>query len=471
MAGIGFKLNQIMKNRTIAGDILAFSYSAIVSAGPWIITSFTLWLLLSVLQSSNIYFNSAMIYSSVFSSLLTSGILMVETRLISDLIYAKKYTYIFSEVVTLSAVMALISFLAAFFFFTIYSSHPLWLKISSTWLLISFSVLWITSIAAVSAESYERYILGFIAAGFMSMTLSYIFGVNFGPAGNIYGYAIGLNVGSAYMLYMIGEYFGFTLKISFRWIRSLMHYWQNVLIGIFYYLAIWSDDIVTWFSRYGEEHLAGFRFSYVYDAPMFVAYLTTIPTMTMFVLVLETSFYSKYRTFYDGLTSGSTLSEIEMYKYNMVNEMKNNIALVVKFQVLVTAMIFFMNEFQVLPLIPGVSKYIFRIGLIGAMMNGFYLMIMLLLLYFDFRKEVLVVTFFIAGINPFLSNFFLTWVGVKAMGFSFAITFTVGVFLAYNILIKKTENIIKLEYKRQKLDVLQTDVVVMENIKKYVEEQ
>ncbi|HOG33872.1 MAG TPA: exopolysaccharide Pel transporter PelG, partial [Petrotogaceae bacterium] len=85
MAGIGFKLNQIMKNRTIAGDILAFSYSAIVSAGPWIITSFTLWLLLSVLQSSNIYFNSAMIYSSVFSSLLTSGILMVETRLISDL--------------------------------------------------------------------------------------------------------------------------------------------------------------------------------------------------------------------------------------------------------------------------------------------------------------------------------------------------------------------------------------------------
>jgi hypothetical protein len=57
------------------------------------------------------------------------------------------------------------------------------------------------------------------------------------------------------------------------------------------------------------------------------------------------------------------------------------------------------------------------------------------------------------------------------MGFSFAITFTVGVFLAYNILIKKTENIIKLEYKRQKLDVLQTDVVVMENIKKYVEEQ
>jgi len=507
MAGIGFRLNRFIETGTISGNVLAFAYSAIIAAGPWIITSLALSTLLNygffkviaqvilnvftnmtdreiIYNIQNIYskivneyFSVSIVYSFVFSTVITGGIIMVLSRNISDKIYSDNYEDIFSDTVGFIMISQIISLIVAMIFFGIYDQNPLWVKIFVTWLFISLSTLWVVSVAAVATDSYVKYLLAFVITGFSSVIFSIFFGLKFGPVGSVAGYALGVNVGISYMLFMVGEYFGFRLKISFAWAKSIVVYWQNLVIGTFYYLSIWIDDIVTWASpQLGESYtrygLYGFRLAYDYDSPMFLAYLTTIPTMAMFVLVLETYFYKKYKLFYQNITSGGTYSDIIISKNEMIQEMKSNISLVVKFQIIITAIIYFINDINIIvSQNAGLSDIIRRIGIVGAMMNGFYLMITLLLLYFDFRKEVMLLNILTFSINIGLSYGLFSVFDNKLLGFSYTIAFTISTFIGYKILIKKLENIEKIEFNRQKMYTKEGFYINYDDIEKYVKEK
>lgn len=500
MAGIGFKLNRMMKNESISGNILAFTYSTIISAGPWIITSFTLYLLLSknfFLRAFNIianitnffgltltktntfekivndYFSVALVYSFVFSTLMTGGVLMVISRVISDNIYLKKYDNIFSDTLNIIFFTNIVAIISAVVFFMFNPNSPLDFKLSFIYLLVSLCTLWISAVSAVSTDDYGKYLIGFAISGFSSLILAFILGYNYGYAGSIFGYGLGISAGSSYMLFTIGDNFGYSFNFDFTWFNGFKLYWTNLLIGTFYYFALWIDDLMTWYSNYGRsfKNIQGFRLSFIYDSPMFVAYFSTIPTMAMFVLVLETYFYKKYKAFYNTIIEGGSYTEIEYAKKDMIVEMKSNISMVIKFQLIITVILFLINEILDIMGMITISSLILRIAVVGAFLNGIYLMITLLLLYFDFRKEVIYLHLMTFLINLISTPILLNLYGINGMGYGYTIAFLIGTYVGYNILLKKLDKIIQIEFNRQKTSMPKGYVVEYEDIKKYVEEK
>ncbi len=455
----------------VSTDLLAIAYSVVISSGPWIITTISLWIILSLLKITNIYFNIAIVYSFVYSIIISGLFIMFESRRISDLIYLKQYKKIIPEVMgmLLYAILFAILFLLVFFLF---NKHELWFVFSFSYLVISLLTLWIISIASISTDAVNWYIMAYLVMGFFAIIFSNYLGSENNPLGYILGYAFGVNIGTFVHYVITLVYFGTKMNITFEWMKEIKKYWQNIFIGFTYYLALWIDDFITWYSKdFGEIPLKGFHFSFIYDSPMFLAYLTIIPTATMFILVLETRFYKTYKLFYDALIEGYNYSEIVIRQKDMEKELKFDINLTVRVQMIITLILFFLNEMNLLPFVSEMFKSVLRLGLIGAMMNSFYLMIMLLLLYFDFRNEALFLNIMVLLINSTLSIIFIKNFGYYTLGASYSFAFAIGTFLGYKILIKKVQNIVKIEYYRQKLAVENGFYLYYEDIKKLMEEQ
>lgn len=471
MAGVGFRLNKLFHRGGVSTDLLAVAYSVMVSSGPWIITTLSLWIILTIFRIDNIYFNVAIVYSFVTSIIVSGLFIMFESRRISDLIFLKDYKKILPEVMGILTYSSIIIILLMLIFFA-FNNHELWFVLSFSYLNLSLLSLWIISIASLSSDSVNWYILAFLIMGIFSIILSNYFGSDENPLGYILGYAFGVNIGT-FIHYMVALiHFGSHAGISYEWIDELKKYWQNIFIGFIYYLALWIDDFVTWFSpHFGEMPLKGFHFSFIYDSPMFIAYLTIIPTSTMFILVLETRFYKTYKFFYDSLRQGFNYAEIEIRKNNMLSELKYDINLVVRIQLAITFSLLFLNEINLIPFVSEVLKPILRLGLIGAMLNSYYLMIMLLILYFDFRNTALFLNIFVFITNLTLSIIFTYKFGYYALGASYAIAFASGTFIGYKILIKKVNNIIQLEYYRQKISIVDGYYIKYNTIKKLMEDQ
>lgn len=455
----------------ITTDLLAIAYSVVVSSGPWIITTLSLWVILNLFKIVNVYFNVAIVYSFVYSIIVSGFFIMFESRRISDLVYSKKYNKILPEVFGMIMYGALFTILILTIFFA-FNKHELWFILSFSYLVLSLLVLWLMGIASVSTDAVNWYILAYIVMGFFSIFLSNYFGSEENPMGYILGYAFGVNVGTFIHFIITLVNFGSGLSISFEWLNESGKYWQNIFIGATYYLALWADDFVTWYSKdFGEIPLNGFHFSYIYDSPMFIAYLTIIPTATMFILVLETRFYKTYKFFYDSLVKGYNYFEIEIRKNNMLKEMKFNIRLTVEVQIAITFVLLILNEANLLPVASEMFKPILRLGLIGAMLNSFYLMIMLLLLYFDFRNETLFLNIMVLIINFVLSIVFINKFGYYTLGASYSFAFAIGTFVGYKILTNKVKNIIKIEYFKQKLSVEKGFYMKYKDIKNLMEEE
>lgn len=471
MAGVGFRLNKMFHRGGVSTDLLAVAYSIMVSSGPWIITTLSLWIILTIFRIDNIYFNVAIVYSFVTSIIVSGLFIMFESRRISDLIFLKDYKKILPEVMGILTYSSIIIILLMLIFFA-FNNHELWFVLSFSYLNLSLLSLWIISIASLSSDSVNWYILAFAIMGVFSIVLSNVFGSNENPLGYILGYAFGVNIGT-FVHYMIAlVHFGSNKGISYDWMNEIPKYWQNIFIGFTYYLALWIDDFITWYSpHFGEIPLKGFHFSFIYDNPMFIAYLTIIPTSTMFILVLETRFYKTYKLFYDSLRQGFNYAEIEIREKNMLKELKYDINLVVRVQLAFTFSLLFLNEINLIPFVSEMLKPILRIGLIGAMLNSYYLMIVLLILYFDFRNTALYLNITVLIINAVLSYIFTYNLGYYSLGASYAFAFAFGTFIGYKILIKKVSNIIQLEYFRQNLAVKEGFYIDFKQIKKLMEEQ
>ena len=91
-----------------------------------------------------------------------------------------------------------------------------------------------------------------------------------------------------------------------------------VLIGFIFNLAIWIDKIVFWFSEAG--HHAGYLFYCfpIYDSVMFFSYLTTIPALALFLIRVETSFYTHYRDFYGDIMAKKPETRTQKKPHSMI---------------------------------------------------------------------------------------------------------------------------------------------------------
>ncbi len=96
--------------------------------------------------------------------------------------------------------------------------------------------------------------------------------------------------------------------VSFSFLNSSKVFYSLLFCGLFYNLGVWVDKFVFWFRREPSHQVIDFfRASYIYDLPIFIAYLAIVPGMAVFMLRMETDFAAACLKFYQAVREGGTL--------------------------------------------------------------------------------------------------------------------------------------------------------------------
>lgn len=451
MAGIGFKLRRMMRKESIVLDLAAVLYSVLVTSGPWIISSAYLFWILSTFKNVPGFFLGVVTYSFIFSMMIVGAFSFLLTRHLADLLFLKKYEEIFGTYKASLSITFLISLSVSGIFFIVNNSYTAEEIILGMYTFLAVSIIWLDVVFLEVVENYLGVIVSFLVGFSGAVILSFIL------ENRETGLLISFDIGVLIILFMLSlllfKSFGTKGEASFEFIRSSKKYPENPFIGIFYYTAVWVDDLIAW-GFYGKEIAPGFYFAKEYDMPMFLAYIFIIPTLALFVLLIETEFYSDYKKFYLNIMSNKRLQDIEIQHRRLRASLTYSLKVI-----WVTQLVVFVIGMLISPLLnvyifkSDVATFVFRTGLFGSSMNAIFLTYLLIVLYFDYRNLALKAT-----IITLIANATLSYVTMKTSpGMGFAISFAVGV--VYFVIHFSIKNLLYLTFSKQSSGLEKTVVI------------
>lgn len=97
---------------------------------------------------------------------------------------------------------------------------------------------------------------------------------------------------------------------SFTVLRSVRTFPRLLAFGALYNIGIWSDKVTFWVMD--GESVRGILLKHpLYDSCSFLAYATVVPALAINLVRIETSFYPRYRSYYDVIEQGGSLAMIQ----------------------------------------------------------------------------------------------------------------------------------------------------------------
>jgi len=200
------------------------------------------------------------------------------------------------------------------------------------------------------------------------------------------------------------------------------------IAGLTYNLGAWIDKFIFWYSpSTGHAVVGKLHASFVYDMPIFLAYLSILPGMAIFFYRLEADFAEKYDFYYNSVRNGGTLKVIQDYRDDMVNVIRHAIHEIMIVQGVVDIILFFTapSFFKALH-IPQLYLGLLYILTIGAMLQLAFMSVLAILYYLD-RKKVamwLCIAFFVL-------NTVLTLISIQIGPAMFGYGYTISLLLVF----------------------------------------
>jgi len=446
MAGIGFQLKALFKEKSLSNKVKAYVFSAIVASGPWIAAVITVNIILFL---SRVYLDSTaaqslflgtIVYTFVFSQILTAPWQMIITRFYSDRLFAKDYAAIKPAFSGLNRIIFFVSFvIVVLFYFN--KPLPLYYKIFAGYMFILLSLIWILMVSLSSIKDYTSIAMAYIVGGIVSIALTVYFlnqPISFPEftfqSNILLSYIIGLSITYVMLMYSFLKVFHYGHDYNYDFIKYLSLFPSLFFTGLFYTLGLWVDDIIMWLSVIGVDVIDTYKYAPVYDNAVFLAYLTIIPSAIMFLVIIETSLYDRYKKYYNFVNGEGSLEEIEVARKELQNIIRVKLFHSFQVQSLITiTIVLFSKEIFKLLNLSILIRDIFRIAAFGALFNIFILHIILILLYFEFRKSALsiAVTFFLT--NALFTSFFSTF-GLEYFGYGFTLSSFISLILALGVI-------------------------------------
>jgi len=282
-------------------------------------------------------------------------------------------------------------------------------------LFLCISIIWIAMIVLSAAKEFVWVVKSFFYGSLISILAGYYMGTYFGITGLLTGFTIGQTVLVALLLIQVFTEFNSRPKVEFHFITYVKKYNALVFIALFYNIGIWADKIVFWTSPETREHVHSFLYaSAIYDVPIFAAYLFVIPSLAMFTIRVETSFYIEYRKYFMAILNKHPFHALQERHQNIINSLKVSMIRMIIMQGTISLIALFAS--------PVIHKYsgmspmslsIFQVGIVATFLQALLQILLIIMLYFDFRKDALLMaTLFMAG------NIVFTKISIM-MGFTF----------------------------------------------------
>jgi uncharacterized membrane protein len=324
VAGIGFSLRKLAGYPGYAGVLRLYGAAALVSNGPWLL-SVTGLLAIGLLgprvdaAPAAVQRFQVCVTWLLASSLVLSGPLQLQlTRYVADQAYVRQSERILPNLlgaqVLLSALGALVASVAALGF----TEEPLLLRVLLGVCFVTLANVWLVTSVLGGLRRHGPVLMSF-ALGYGVMLLLGPLLARWQEAGLLTAFLAGQAVLLLYGLHAIANELGLEQPFEWSCVARQRLRGDLLLAGLCYNLGIWADKLVFWFHPDTSRRVAGFfRASDVYDLPVFLAYLTIVPGMAVFLVRVETDFAERHAAFYDAIRSGASLRRLEPLLESMV---------------------------------------------------------------------------------------------------------------------------------------------------------
>ncbi len=440
MAGIGFHLREIVQKKTFHEWIKLYLYAAIIFAGPWLFSILAL-IGLSVWSKPDIndvelaIFITSLVYVYAFSLIITGVFQLVVTRYIADALYMDKAEDVAPSFAGVTATVASLQMAIASIFLA-FLDLGLYTKLALMGTYVAVSIVWMEMIYLSAAKDYTAIVVAFFLGYLVSVLAAKLLGARYGLEGYMGGFYVGQVVLCFFLLHRVFAEMPTTKSFDFRFLSYFRRYPLLVLSGVFYSTAIWIDKFIYWFGSEGQQVHSLLYADFPYDSAMFFAYASIIPTLAIFLVRIETSFYLRYKSYYEGIEGGDCLGDLLERKHKIVQSLKESSVAVLVYQGLFTiTVILLVPVFLGWMGVDSVHTTLYRVACAGAFLHVAVLVVTILLLYFDFQMPVFIVSTIFLVLNGGL-----TWLNIqlapdyRGWGYFFAclITLVTGAGMLYN---------------------------------------
>ncbi len=404
MAGIGFELTKLSRRDDLLGTMGAYMHSAMAIAGPWLFTVVALALITIMHGGSGddleiLNFRGVIIYNFSFSLVLAAPIFMVMTRYLADAIHVENVTKAPSVMIESLLLTYLLQLPIAILFYVIYFELPLELRLAAFANMFLISSVWLLGVFLTALKDYNAISKTFFFGMVIAVGASYLM-EGYGAFGMVMGFNIGLTVVVFALIARIMAEYPYKLTNEFALKPYFRKYRELALGGLFYNAAIWIDKWVMWFAPEAVELPSKMIFYQDYDSAMFLAFLTIIPSLALFVFSVETHFFRHYRRFYEQILAHAPMVRLRQYQSEITESIfaggRNLIFLqgAICFVVILLApRIFdFFNMFFM-------QLGMFRLGTLGALFHVLLVFECIILSYFDCRKATMNIYLFFMATN------------------------------------------------------------------------
>jgi uncharacterized membrane protein len=427
MAGIGFVLRKLYRQDNLFGFVSAGLNSAFASTGPWLFTVLSLGVIAKIgreLVGNDVLFDFRviLIYNFSLSLVLSGAVFMIATRYLSDCIYRRDVTTVPGMFFgALILVWATDLFVAAPFYLYCVNLEPT-MAISAIANFLLLSAVWLVGIFISALKNYRlitrAFLLGMSVAAVASIKLA----SPYGAVGMLNGFSMGILVVIALLSGNVFVEYPHPIKKLFGFMPAFRKYWDIALGGLIYNLAIWADKWVMWLAPEAIKTNSGLIIYPHYDATMFLAYLTTVPAMAIFLFNVETHFFERYIRFYRDIERKASYARIEKNHQSIMRSISSSAGNLFFFQLSIAFICIFLAPEIVVFLKGGYLQIgMLRFGLLGAMFQVLTLFLLIVLSYFDARKASLTIQIVFLGTNTLF-----TWASLYA-GFRY---YGIGYFLS-----------------------------------------
>ena len=449
MAGIGFELRKLLRKDSYFGLLRAYGYAGIISSGPWVLSILVIMaiglLALGLLpdRSDQIWQFLVSVTYLVAASLCLSGLAqLIFTRFVADRLFEQKHGIILPNLLGLLTVMNLLAAAVGLtVLLTLFGGTPLLYQVEMFVGFVLLTNIWCITVFITGMKAYRQVLWAF----FIGYSVTFILGMalrRYDLEGLLGGFVIGQGILCYILLFLVLRYYPGDRIAAFDLRRANLTFRSLIFTGLFYNLGIWADKFLFWYNPATSEHVIGpLRASPIYDFPIFLAYLSIVPGMAVFLIRMETDFAERYDAYYNAVREGDTLSHIELRLDRMVETVRQGVYDIFKIQGITVVALLLVAPSLIDWL--GFSPYyvpLFNIDIVAVGIQVLFMAILNVLLYLDKLKIVLVlcVLFFVSNVLLTLLSMYL---GAIFYGYGFAVSLMISSLAGLAMLDREFQNL------------------------------
>ena len=351
MAGVGIKLNRIFEKKSIAADLVGFTYSIVITIAPIILVIANILLMGWILGFGEVaylereLFSCTVLYTFIFALLTVAPFNAVLSKYVQDSIYEERYQDIL-PCYYLGLVMNLVLSCVLCIGFCLWEHFVGGVEVFYVFIgycaYISMVLVFYSMVYLSICKDYERislfFLLGMLEAFVLGVVLRYLFRWDVMHA-MLFALMTGFFLIAILEFTAVKRYF---LQNSNRYKPVLLYFkkwWKLVVTNFLYTLGLYIHNFVFWTDEGRMVVVKSFVCNQPYDMATCLAMFTNISATIIFVTRVEMFFHEKYKLYSEAVIGGKK-TDIENTKNRMFRQLADELMNLARVQFIISVVVY-----------------------------------------------------------------------------------------------------------------------------------